>query len=184
MLVLFVFIVSACTTATVPSALPLAPAPWEANTAVAAPQVLLDEWGRAENRESCAPMTIADPGPQARGGTARRANFSGGWGVAWDVPGLPGRAATGHPCETCGRGVYGIAGAGIVWGADEGNVGFPHRLDFAGGNWAGYALEGMTGPNWLAQVRVAGQPCVYYVWSFVGREHVEHLIRNVRRAAQ
>lgn len=156
-------------------------APWNANPAIAAPQVMLDEWNRAENKASCAPMTIADFDEQVRNATPRRANFSGGWGIAWDAPGLPGREPSGAHCATCGRGVFGISGAGVTVGEDEENIGFPHYFDYAGKNWAGYALEGGTGPNWLAQVRVDDQQCIYYVWSFLGREHVEHLLQNVRR---
>ncbi|HYO77802.1 MAG TPA: hypothetical protein VE010_15180 [Thermoanaerobaculia bacterium] len=159
-------------------------APWNANPAIAAPPVVLTEWSKAENRATCAPMTFAAFGERASGGTPRRANFSGGWGVAWDVPGLPGRDATGRSCATCGRGVFGISGAGITVGEDEDAVGFPYRVDYAGKNWAGWALEGETGPNWLGQVRVDDQQCIYYVWSFLGREHVEELVRNVRRVRQ
>jgi hypothetical protein len=153
------------------------PAPWNANAHASAPQVLLDEWAKAENRATCAPLTLATIRENA---TPRRANFSGGWAVAWDVPGLPGREPSGHSCATCGRGVFGIAGAGVTVGEDV--PGFPHFEDYDGENWAGWALEGGTGPNWLAQLRVDDQQCLYYVWSFLGREHVEELVRSVRRA--
>ncbi len=159
-------------------------APWNANAPVSAPQVILDEWAKAENRQTCAPMTIADFGDRARAAKPRRANFSGGWGVAWDLAGLPGRDSSGRHCDTCGRGAFGISGAGVTVGEDEGNIGFPYLHEYAGKNWAGYDLEGGTGPNYLAQVRVDDQQCVYYVWSFLGRDHVEHLIRNVRRVAR
>lgn len=158
-------------------------APWNAHAPAAAPRIILDQWSRADNRATCAPLTIADVGDRARGGTARRANFSGGWAVAWDVPGLPGRDASGYPCATCGRGAFGIAGAGVTVGPDYENAPSRHRLDYAGQNWVTYDLEGSTGPNWLAQIRVDDQQCVYQLWSFLGRDHLEHLIRNVRRAA-
>lgn len=151
-------------------------APWNANPPATAPQVILDEWAKAENRATCAPLTLAGVRQDA---TPRRANFSGGWGIAWDVPGLPGREPSGHSCDTCGRGVFGIAGAGVTVGEDV--PGFPHFKDYDGENWAGWHLEGHTGPNWLAQVRVDDQQCLYYVWSFLGREHIEELIGNVRR---
>jgi len=179
--ILTIAMLSACTTA--PVTRPAPPAPWVANAPVPAPPVLIDEWRKAENRATCAPVTIADGGDRARGGTPRRANFSGGWAVAWDVPGLPGREPSGHECATCGRGVYGIAGAGVTWGSDWPNVGFEHRIDWADGHFAGYGLEGGSGPNWLAQIRIPDQTCVYYVWSFLGREHLEHLIGQVRRAS-
>ncbi|HEY0142671.1 MAG TPA: hypothetical protein VGF48_17360 [Thermoanaerobaculia bacterium] len=152
-------------------------APWNANPAVAAPPVLLTEWQKAENRASCAPMTFADYG----NATPRRANFSGGWGLAFDAPGQPGRDPSGASCATCGRGTFGIAGAGVEKGEDAENVYAGGMMIFAGKNRALYDLEGGTGPNWLAQIHVDDQRCIYYVWSFQGRAHVEQLIRNVRR---
>ena len=138
--------------------------------------MLLDEWAKAENRATCAPLTFAT---LREDGTVRRANFSGGWAVAWDIPGLPGREATGHHCATCGRGVFGIAGAGVTVGEDT--PGFPEFEQYEGENWAGWHLEGGSGPNWLAQVRVDDQQCLYYVWSFLGRDHVAELVRSIRR---
>lgn len=181
---LLVFFLCAC--ATTPPAHhghdAAAPAPWNDNAPVAAPEVVIEEWQKAENRTICAPMTIADFGERARHATLRRANFGGGWGVAWDAAGLPGRDPSGAACATCGRGVFGIAGGGITWGESEGSAVFPHHIEWQDGNYATYGLEGRTGPNWLAQLRVADQRCVYYVWSFLGREHLEHLIGHVRRA--
>lgn len=171
-------LLTACATSTLSPAAP-EPAPWNAQPAVAAPQVLLTEWQKAENRATCAPMTIINYG----NATPRRANFSGGWGVAFDMPGQPGREPSGHHCATCGRGTFGIAGAGIEKGSDSENITAAGVMQFAGANRAWYDLEGGTGPNWLGQFHVDDQRCVYYVWSFLGREHVEQLIRNVRRAS-
>ena len=173
-------LLTACATTPAPPAAPAAaePAPWNAHAAIAAPPVVLAEWRKAENRATCAPMTLADTGSA----TPRRANFSGGWGVAFDAPGQPGRDPSGAPCAACGRGTFGIAGAGIEKGEDAENVYAAGMMIFAGTNRALYDLEGGSGPNWLAQIHVDDQRCIYYVWSFLGREHVEQLIRGVRRA--
>lgn len=157
-------------------------APWDANPSISAPQVLLDEWSGATNRARCAPLAFADTGDAGRGGTPRRATFSGGWGVSWDVPGQPGRDTSGNPCATCGRGTFGIAGTGIDWDAPSRVL--TNRMEWSGGNLAAYGPEGGSGPSWLAQVRVADQQCMYNVWSYAGREHLEHLLRNIRRVRE
>lgn len=184
-LLILTFLAGCATTTPPPSPAPPAEeaAPWNASAAVsrtAAPAVLLAQWEQAENRATCAPLTIVDFGPRASHATARRATFSGGWAVAWDAPGLPGRDASGSPCETCGRGVFGIAGTGTAAaGGGAWNPG--NELEWAGENRATYGLEGGTGPNWLANVQVDDQRCLYQVWSFLGRDHLEHLIENIRR---
>jgi hypothetical protein len=67
-----------------------------------------------------------------------------------------------------------LAWAGGVY--DE----WPHRLVYADNSRVGYGLEGGTGPNWLAYVRIPGQACLYNVWSRRGREHLESLLANLR----
>lgn len=160
---------------------PSSTAPWDAQP-IDAPAVTIAEWRKAENRATCAPLTFA-PGPHLREATPRRANFSGGWAVAYDGAGLPGREPSGHFCPTCGRGAFGIAGTGVELDAsDASNVGSAGRMEWPGGNRALYDLEGGNGPGWLAQVHVADQRCLYQVWSFLGRAHIEELIRAIRRA--
>jgi hypothetical protein len=157
-------------------------APWDSNPSIVAPQVVLDEWRGATNRAGCAPLSFADAGESGLGGIPRRANFSGGWGVSWDVPGQPGRDASGAACASCGRGTFGIAGTGIDWDAPSPVL--ANRMEWSGGNLAAYGPEGGSGPGWLAQVRVADQRCMYNVWSYAGREHLEHLLRNIRRVRE
>ena len=175
----------ACTTATPPAA-PTPPepvAPWNTHAPLArsaAPGVLLTEWERAENRTTCAPLALADTGARVANATPRRANFSGGWAVAWDAPGLPGRDPSGNACATCGRGAFGIAGTGSeATGGDSWNPG--DGREYAGENRATYGPEGGSGPSWLANVTVDDQRCLYQVWSFLGRDHLEHLLANLRR---
>jgi len=75
-----------------------------------------------------------------------------------------------------------IAGTGIDW--DTPSSVLTHRMEWSGGNLAAYGPEGGSGPNWLAQVRVADQQCMYNVWSYAGKEHLEHLLRNIRRVRE
>src|SRR5262245_41840715 len=68
------------------------PRPNEAPTVAAGqvPAVLIKEWRKAENRRSCAPVWFDDLGA-ATGATVRATYFGGGWGVALDKTGMPGR---------------------------------------------------------------------------------------------
>ncbi len=43
-----------------------------------------------------------------------------------------------------------------------------------------YGPEGETGPNEVAYLRIEGQGCLYNIWSNLGRDHLEELIRELR----
>ncbi|MGH9459344.1 MAG: hypothetical protein ACRD2J_17040 [Thermoanaerobaculia bacterium] len=166
LLALLAWFVAACASA--PTEPVAQTPPWERNPALQTtdvPEVLIREWTRAENRESCAPLAFADLGVGA-GATPRRANFSGGWAVAWDRPDL--------------RSAFGIAGTGVAPGPDMYRD-WENQRTWAGGAWAGWGLEGGTGPKYLAYIVVPGEECLYNVWSHVSVGHVERLIESLRR---
>lgn len=131
------------------------------------PQVLLAEWSGAPNREVCTPLAPASLGTDERA-VPRRAEFGGGWGVAWDLPNL--------------RSAFGIAGTGVD-AADPSYSEWPYSLTWSDGSTAGYGPEGGTGPNQLAYLRITGMGCLYNVWSRLGREHLEHLLGQLRFVA-
>ena len=144
------------------------PAPWSGprlgRTQVAS--VYLDVWNRAENRASCALLAPMPPVPDATNATSRPATFSGGWAVAYDLPGE--------------RSVFGIAGSGSnPWTGDIYDE-WAHKITYADGSTAGYGLEAGTGPNWLAYVKIPGQQCLYNIWSKRGRAHLEQLLAGLR----
>lgn len=142
-----------------------------------------NEWATAANKDECAPLVLTTDG--GAGAEARRANFSGGWGVAFDTDDV--------------KSAYGVAGPDIVQ-SDKAD-GQETRLK---GQWpyfmklprlaqpafAGYGLEGAkpysaerpdgVGDNSLAYVHVAGQGCTYNVWSRLGRAHLEVLLDSLR----
>ena len=143
------------------------------------------EWARAENRKSCAPLALAAPGDPE--GTPRAASFGGGWGVAFDLPGL--------------RSAYGFAGTGLL--PDDTSDArtqrrrltdqWPHMRELArlpAPSFAGYGLEGAqpypaanpggNGLHSLAYLRVGGQGCTYNVWSRISRAHLEWLLDHLR----
>lgn len=143
-------------------------APWSGAPLRASevPAVYATAWGAAANRDSCA-LLAPDSLPAAmRVATPRRATFSGGWGVAYDLP------AT--------RSAFGVAGAGTsAWAGDVYDA-WPHRMEWADGSRAGYGPEGGAGPNWLAYLRIPGQRCLYNVWSREGKAPLEALLRSLR----
>ena len=143
------------------------PAPWSASSLENAPDIYLREWRDAENRETCAPLAFA-PAAVEPGAEPRAATFSGGWAVAYDLPGR--------------RSAFGIAGTGVEPGPDTYDA-WPHRLQWADGSSAGYGPEGGSGPRQLAYLRVSGERCLYNVWSQLGRAHLERLLGSLRRVA-
>lgn len=137
---------------------------------------VLEQWRRAQNRGHCAPLAFAEiASPSAR---ARRATFSGGWAVAFDLPGL--------------RSAFGIAGTGTAAPTDDELAQWPLHLAWPGGR-AGYGLSGRkpyapddpdgAGQESLAYLRIDGQGCLYNVWSRLGRAHLELLLRGLRPLA-
>lgn len=167
----------ACRSAAVPPVSSSSPAeralaPWS-NSAIApgdAPSVYATVWRAAGNRQRCALLVPASLPPDvALQASPRAATFSGGWGVAYDLPSQ--------------RSAFGVAGTGAsAW---TGNVydAWPERREFADGSRVGYGPEGGTGPNWLAYVRIPGQDCLYNVWSRQGRAQLEQLLAQLRFVA-
>lgn len=157
-------LLTACAT---PTPLPSLP-PWRQDplTRSAVPAVYLTQWERAENRRTCAVVAPRSTGADGAGAAPRAATFSGGWAVAYDLPGL--------------RSAFGIAGAGVK-ADDPSYPDWPYVQEWGDGSKVEYGPEGGEGPNQLAYLRISGQECLYNVWSRLGREHLELLIRELRR---
>lgn len=146
-----------------------APAPWAAPRLAAAdaPSAYLTAWGDAENRDWCALLAFEDPPlPDAAVDVeVRTAQFGGGWGVAYDLPEL--------------RSAFGVAGTGVEPGPDTYDD-WPHHREWRDGSHVGYGPEGGDGPRQLAYLQVAGQRCLYNVWSQLGPRHLEALLDELR----
>jgi hypothetical protein len=168
-----------------PSPTPEIPAPWTGPKLAASDDpVIVAEWKKAQNKRTCAAMSFAEGGDAAAGAKPRKATFAGGWAVAWDKKGLPGTDAKGNPCPTCGRSVYGIAGTG----GDAANApmdNFPFQMTFSDGSKAGYGPQSQPAgkDSFLAFLVIPGQTCLYNVWSELGQEHLELLLKNLRFVA-
>jgi hypothetical protein len=142
-------------------------APWRSAPLArsSVPAVYLAQWEKAENKATCAVIAPREVGTAGASATPRAANFSGGWAVAYDLPAL--------------RSAFGVAGAGVKAG-DASYDDWPYAYDWADGSKVEYGPEGGTGPNQLAYLRIEGQDCLYNVWSRLGREHLELLLRELR----
>lgn len=161
------------------------PAPWmgPALDLSDVEQVLADQWNSAANRRWCSALFPADVGAVDTGARIRPANFSGGWAVAWDRDAGPGREPSGDYCSDCGRGAFGVAGAGLRASGDEASIG-PETLVWADGSTGGFGPEGgpdaPSGAPISMTLLVNGEGCVYNVWSFLGEEHLLSLTRQLR----
>jgi hypothetical protein len=163
---------TACSSTQAPAApLPIPPAqaaeaPWRGDRIpmTALPQPYSAAWSGADNREACALIAFSDASA-TQDATARVATFSGGWGVAYDHAQL--------------RSAFGVAGTGVK-AAEPAYNEWPYRLSWSDGSSVGYGPEGGTGPNQLAYLTIAGQECLYNVWSRIGRTHLEQLLGTLR----
>ncbi|MEH6419412.1 hypothetical protein [Pseudomonas sp. CGJS7] len=142
------------------------PAPWQGKPkpASSVPAVYLTEWKKAKNRDRCAVLALQDAEKEP-GIKVRRADFSDGWAVAYDAPGQ--------------RSAFGVAGTGLD--VDGKGYTFPNTVAWSDGSKASYGLEGGTGPKYLGYLEVAGQRCLYNVWSARGKEHLEFLLNSLRK---
>ncbi|SDW06377.1 hypothetical protein [Lysobacter enzymogenes] len=141
-------------------------APWQgaAVPAQSVPAVYLAEWKKAKNRDRCAPLALVGAEKEA-GLKVRRASFSDGWAVAYDAPDQ--------------RSAFGIAGTGLD--IDGKGYRFPNNLSWSDGSKVSYGLEGGTGPGYLGYLEVAGQRCLYNIWSARGQKHLESLLLSLRK---
>jgi hypothetical protein len=140
-------------------------APWSRDTLASdrVPAEYLQAWRAAENRSSCA--LIAPSNLRVSNARPRIAQFAGGWAVAYDTPSM--------------RSAFGVAGTGTSPDTTTFDA-WPHRRRWADGSSAGWGPEGGTGPNHLAYLRIAGQSCLYNVWSRLGEEHLSTLLLQLR----
>src|SRR5688500_12839539 len=169
---------AACTTAPARTAPDPAPsgavtpaAPWSATSISSSdiPAVYAQVWRTAENRSQCALLAPGELSPDTRtAATPRSATFSGGWAVAYDMPGL--------------RSAFGVAGAATDPWAPGVYDAWPHKITWADGSSAGYGLETGGASKWLAYVKIPGQRCLYNIWSSRGRAHLEQLLSSLRYA--
>ncbi|WP_352337801.1 hypothetical protein [Psychrobacter sp. 16-MNA-CIBAN-0192] len=129
--------------------------------------VYRQEWLKAESRRLCPILALPkQSAAHLDGHTSRRANFSGGWGVAYDLPKL--------------RSAYGVANAGTS-SLDGMFNKWEYNVRYQDGSWVGYGREGgnPTG-KWLAYILIPKNNCFYNVWSAQSKTHLEQMIADLR----
>jgi hypothetical protein len=151
--------------------LPLAPAPWVAGEpldSAAVPDAYVDAWSDAENRSWCGLLALTREASHQAGmqPAVRTARFGGGWGVAYDLVDQ--------------RSAFGVAGTGTRPDSSTYDD-WPYDREWRDGSEVGYGPEGGSGPKQLAYLTVAGEGCLYNVWSSLGRAHLESLLEGLRR---
>jgi hypothetical protein len=153
---------------------------------VDAPAVALVEYNKSGLAPACPLLTFDDLG-KAAGATPRRADFGeADWATAWDSPGMPGVEASGVSCPDCGRGALGIAsmsdpGDPVVDDQDaDASVSYDD-----GSTIAVFDGEPVTDDpdgiqQYSARIRMPGNECAYWMWTYIDREHLDHLISRLR----
>jgi hypothetical protein len=144
------------------------PPPWENPRIIerSVPNIYISEWKKAENKNRCQPLVLLGA-ERELGVKMRRAEFAGGWAVAYDLPGE--------------RSAFGIAGTGLDLKPNDSTYNFPNTIAWNDGSSVSYGLEGGTGPGYLAYLRVSGQSCLYNIWSKRGKTHLEQSISSLRQ---
>lgn len=129
--------------------------------------VYRQEWLKADSKNLCPILGLPkDSLAHLSGHTARRANFSGGWGVAYDLPKA--------------RSAYGVANAGTV-NPNELFNGWDYNVVHEDGSRVTYGREGNSPTGkWLAYIVIPKNNCFYNVWSAQSKTHLEQIIADLR----
>lgn len=146
--------------------------PWESHTALerrAVSPVYHRQWLRAPTKNQCAILALASRDPaQLPSARSRKAEFAGGWGVAYDLRRYRGAFL---------RSAYGVANSGTT----DGVYGiWPDRIDYRDGTVITYGREGgLPDGKWLAYVHLPNG-CFYNVWSNISQAHLLQVINGLR----
>ncbi len=145
-----------------------------------APEPLAEQWFGSANRRWCAGLVPAGL-ETTRRATVRAAEYPTGWAIAYDLPTGPGQEPDGSDCADCGRSAFGVVGTGRTHAADP-VAGDANSLLWSDGSRAGWddAPVADSATKRVAEVVVAGQGCVYEVWSNLGEAHLVTVVEGLR----
>ena len=125
------------------------------------------EWKKSEIGRKC-PLLVLPSTANSHliDRNVRRANFSGGWGVAYDLPTL--------------RSAYGVALSGVSDPAGRNSIWNDYYV-YQDGTELTYGREGGD-PNgkWLAYLTLGDNYCFYNIWSKQSKSHLEQIISDLR----
>lgn len=163
---------------------PVTAAPWAGPTLpqAAVSSLLVAAWNESDRAgPALYPEGVEVLHPEA---TARRADFSGGWGLAWDRPDGPGRAIDGSYCADCGRSAFGVAGTRSDTVLDDLGGAPLGTVTWSDGSRAAWFYEGFAAPAsgapLLAYLELPEYPVLYQVWSFLGEDDLMTLLGRLR----
>ncbi|WP_201595511.1 hypothetical protein [Psychrobacter fulvigenes] len=125
------------------------------------------EWAKSDNKALCPILALPkQASSHLASHSVRRANFAGGWGVAYDLPNK--------------RSAYGIANAGTT-NTNETFDNWPYNVNYQDGSKVGYGHEGGDpSANWLAYLVIPNNNCFYNIWSAQSKAHLEQIILDLR----
>ncbi len=129
------------------------------------------EWKKSPTKDYCPILALANTAPsQKPTAKARRANFWGGWGVAYDLSNYQGKKL---------RSAYGIANSGYANRNDIYH--WNNQVEFSDGSFLTYGREGgdTTGNQWLAYL-ILPDGCFYNIWSNISKQHLTQVIDDLR----
>lgn len=129
--------------------------------------VYQQEWMKSERKSLCPILALPkQASAHLTQHSVRRANFSGGWGVAYDLPDM--------------RSAYGVANVGTTNPNDIFDD-WPYNVTYQDGSILGYGHEGSDpSANWLAYIVTPHNNCFYNIWSAQSKEHLEEIISDLR----
>lgn len=154
-----------------PIALPIASWTKPAINSSQTDAVYHQEWSKSPTKTTCPILALPkNSNAQISGHSARRANFSGGWGVAYDLPN--------------DRSAYGVANVGVLKSGEQVFDNWPYNVSYQDGSRVGYGHEGGDpSAKWLAYLVIPQNRCFYNVWSSQGQSHLEQMISELRWVA-
>lgn len=125
------------------------------------------EWAKSESKSLCPILALPkQAAAHLTHHSVRRANFSSGWGVAYDLPNV--------------RSAYGVANASTADPKDAFNN-WPYNIVYKDGSLVGYGHEGGDpSAKWLAYIFIPQNSCFYNVWSAQSKTHLEQIISELR----
>ncbi|MGH3521715.1 MAG: hypothetical protein ACRDU4_02540, partial [Mycobacterium sp.] len=93
--------------------------------------------------------------------------------------GKPGVTQAGDYCDSCGRGVAGVAGSTIK-ATKAAVTGAPTVVQWNDGSAVGYGPPAAGSHQYVANLFISGQGTTYAVWSYISQAHLEFLISELR----
>jgi hypothetical protein len=167
--------------------------PWgEAPLAAATVPEEVRAWNSdAAAAAACALLVPDDLGAGAGAGATARASDRGqpgAWWIAYDLPGAPGEIEIQQPAPGAGKQTFSVSGTVPFGPYSDPATQWDNKHYWSDGSSVGYGVLGRGAlpptpgmdPAWLAYLHVAGSDCFYQVLTYLGPDHLIHLLNHLR----